>query len=124
MNIDNFGAMPSTLDVCLYLGVLIVVYVLFQDKLGPVKEFITNFLRKAKPTRNTEVVTIDENVVADEIHSESELFFKLIRSWKLTKDLAEQYGANKAVEIADEMFPHLIPKDEDNVKRENPTYTS
>tara|TARA_Y100000385_G_scaffold109502_1_gene113702 strand:+ start:1716 stop:2090 length:375 start_codon:yes stop_codon:yes gene_type:complete len=124
MNIDNFGAMPSTLDVCLYLGVLIVVYVLFQDKLGPVKEFITNFLRKAKPTRNTEVVAIDENVVADEIHSESELFFKLIRSWKLTKDLAEQYGANKAVEIADEMFPHLIPKDEDNVKRENPTYTS
>jgi hypothetical protein len=124
MNIDNFGAMPSTLDVCLYLGVLIVVYVLFQDKLGPVKEFITNFLRKAKPTRNTEVVTIDENVVADEIHSESELFFKLIRSWKLTKDLAEQYGANKAVEIADQMFPHLIPKDEDNVKRENPTYSS
>ncbi len=124
MNIDNFGAMPSTLDVCLYLGVLIVVYVLFQDKLGPVKEFISNFLRKAKPTRNTEVVTIDENVVADEIHSESELFFKLIRSWKLTKDLAEQYGANKAVEIADQMFPHLIPKDEDNVKRENPTYSS
>ncbi len=124
MNIENFGDMPSTLDVCLYLGVLIVVYVLFQDKLGPVKEFITNFLRKAKPTRNTEVVTIDENVVADEIHSESELFFKLIRSWKLTKDLAEQYGANKAVEIADQMFPHLIPKDEDNVKRENPTYTS
>jgi hypothetical protein len=124
MNIDNFGAMPSTLDVCLYLGVLIVVYVLFQDKLGPVKEFITNFLRKAKPTRNTEVVAIDENVVADEIHSESELFFKLIRSWKLTKDLAEQYGANKAVEIADQMFPHLIPKDEDNVKRENPTYSS
>jgi len=124
MNIENFGAMPSTLDVCLYVGVLIVVYVLFQDKLGPVKEFITNFLRKARPTRNTEVVTIDENVVADEIHSESELFFKLIRSWKLTKDLAEQYGANKAVEIADQMFPHLIPKDEDNVKRENPTYTS
>tara|TARA_E500000331_G_scaffold149505_2_gene145518 strand:+ start:1270 stop:1644 length:375 start_codon:yes stop_codon:yes gene_type:complete len=124
MNIDNFGAMPSTLDVCLYLGVLIVVYVLFQDKLGPVKEFISNFLRKAKPTRNTEVVAIDENVVADEIHSESELFFKLIRSWKLTKDLAEQYGANKAVEIADQMFPHLIPKDEDNVKRENPTYSS
>lgn len=124
MNIENFGAMPSTLDVCLYVGVLIVVYVLFQDKLGPVKEFITNFLRKARPTRNTEVVTIDENVVADEIHSESELFFKLIRSWKLTKDLAEQYGANKAVEIADQMFPHLIPKDEDNVKRENPTYSS
>ena len=124
MNIDNFGAMPSTLDVCLYLGVLIVVYVLFQDKLGPVKEFISNFLRKAKPTRNTEVVAIDENVVADEIHSESELFFQLIRSWKLTKDLAEQYGANKAVEIADQMFPHLIPKDEDNVKRENPTYSS
>ena len=124
MNIDNFGAMPSTLDVCLYLGVLIVVYVLFQDKLGPVKECISNFLRKAKPTRNTEVVAIDENVVADEIHSESELFFKLIRSWKLTKDLAEQYGANKAVEIADQMFPHLIPKDEDNVKRENPTYSS
>ena len=124
MNIDNFGAMPSTLDVCLYLGVLIVVYVLFQDKLGPVKEFISNFLRKAKPTRNTEVVAIDENVVADELHSDSELFFKLIRSWKLTKDLAEQYGANKAVEIADQMFPHLIPKDEDNVKRENPTYSS
>tara|TARA_B100002019_G_C21200064_1_gene563530 strand:+ start:646 stop:1020 length:375 start_codon:yes stop_codon:yes gene_type:complete len=124
MNIENFGAMPSTLDVCLYVGVLIVVYVLFQDKLGPVKEFITNFLRKARPTRSTEVVTIDENVVADEIHSESELFFKLIRSWKLTKDLAEQYGANKAVEIADQMFPHLIPKDEDNVKRENPTYSS
>ena len=118
MNIDNFGAMPSALDLGLYVGVVIVLYVLFKDKLGFVKEYADKFLKSA-PNLVEDIVIIDDKVPADDIHDDSELFFRLIKSWKQTKDLAEQYGADKAVEIADEMFPHLIPKEEKNVEREN-----
>lgn len=118
MNIDNFGAMPSALDLGLYVGVVIVLYVLFKDKLGFVKEYADKFLKSA-PKLVDDIVIIDNNFPADDIHDDSELFFRLIKSWKQTKDLAEQYGADKAVEIADEMFPHLIPKEEKNVEREN-----
>ena len=41
-------------------------------------------------------------------------FFELVQSWKQTRDLAEEIGADKAVEIADQMFPYLVPKQEEN----------
>lgn len=118
MNIDNFGAMPTILDLSLYVGILIVLYILFKDKLGFIKEYVDKFL-KSTPKVAEDVVVIDETIPAEDIHNDSELFFRLIKSWKQTKDLAEQYGADKAVKIADEMFPHLIPEEEKNVEREN-----
>ena len=42
------------------------------------------------------------------------VFFDLVKSWKKTRDLAEDYGATRAVEIADEMFPHLVPTEDLN----------
>jgi len=118
MILFNFGAMPIVLDWCLYGVVAIVLYVLFKDRLGSVQELFGKIIRST-PKLN-DIISVDDNKPADEIYNDSELFFKLIKSWKETKDLAEQYGADKAVDIADQMFPHLIPKEENNVKRENP----
>jgi organic hydroperoxide reductase OsmC/OhrA len=38
-----------------------------------------------------------------------DLFFKLVVSWKETRDLALKCGCDKAVAVADEMFPYLSP---------------
>ena len=37
------------------------------------------------------------------------LFFDLVVSWKQTRDLAKLSGCDKAVEVADQMFPYLSP---------------
>lgn len=113
MNIeDNFGAMKP-IDFTLYVGVVIVLYLLFQNQILKVKDRLLEVWKNAKYNKNLTkdtVVSPDSSVRIDTIYNDSELFFRLIKSWKETKDLAEQYGSTKAVEIADEMFPYLIPK--------------
>ena len=42
-------------------------------------------------------------------------FFKLVVSWKQTRDLAVQSGCSEAVKVADQMFPFLSP----NVCKQN-----
>jgi hypothetical protein len=37
-------------------------------------------------------------------------FFKLVVSWKQTRDLAEKLNCEKALEAADNMFPFLSPQ--------------
>ena len=107
---ENFGVGSKPLDIFLWIGVLIVVYVLFQDKINPflatAKEKLLYIWNK-KPNK---VPNVD--IVLESDHSD--VFFELIKSWKQTRDLAEEYGANKAVAIADEMFPHLVPKEDSN----------
>jgi hypothetical protein len=38
-----------------------------------------------------------------------DLFFRLVVSWKQTRDLAVQSGCAEAVKVADQMFPYLSP---------------
>lgn len=113
MNIeDNFGAMKP-IDLTLYVGVAIVLYLLFQNQILKVKDKVLESWKNTRLNNNLTkdtVVVPDSSTRIDTIYNDSELFFRLIKSWKETKDLAEQYGATKAVEIADEMFPHLIPQ--------------
>ena len=49
-----------------------------------------------------------------------DLFFRLVVSWKETRDLALECGCSKAVEVADTMFPYLSPnvcgKEKENVE--------
>ena len=103
-SVENFGAGFKTVDLALYAGVLVVVYLLFQDK-------ITEWLNKAK-----DVIKAKKNITdflpEDPVVEPDDIFFALIQSWKQTRDLAEEYGAEKAVEIADQMFPYLVPKEE------------
>lgn len=106
--LDNFGAGLSTTDVMLYVGVAVVVYVLFQDKINAVVKTVLDKVKKVK----TPALPIDTGLFENEPETQDDIFFDLIKSWKQTRDLAEAYGADKAVEIADEMFPHLVPKDE------------
>ena len=106
--LNNFGAGLSTTDVMLYVGVAVVVYVLFQEKINAVVKTVLEKVKKVK----TPALPIDTGLFENEPETQDDIFFDLIKSWKQTRDLAEAYGADKAVEIADEMFPHLVPKDE------------
>lgn len=107
---ENFGVGSKPLDVFLWVGVLIVVYVLFQEKINPLLATIKEKLLSVWNKKRSVVPDLDISLESDH----SDVFFDLIKSWKQTRDLAEAYGADKAVAIADEMFPHLVPKEEEN----------
>ena len=111
--LEELAKHSTSLDVALYVGVLIIGYVLFKDKIPPIKTHIVDIIKKVLPKKSVAVdndsITIEE--VRDE---ESKVFFDLVKSWKKTRDLAEDYGATRAVEIADEMFPHLVPTEDLN----------
>jgi hypothetical protein len=109
INLENFGSAIKPVDLILYAGVAIVLYVLFQEKINALFNNIKDKIKKAKPPSipNVDAGFFDNNPITHD-----DIFFELIKSWKQTRDLAEQYGAHKAVQIADQMFPHLVPKDE------------
>ncbi len=108
--LDNFGAGLSTTDLMLYAGVAVVVYVLFQEKINA---FVKSALEKVKTVKTPSLPVIDTDLF-DNPDTQDDIFFDLIKSWKQTRDLAEAYGADEAVKIADEMFPHLVPKEEES----------
>lgn len=104
-NLENFGDSFKTIDLVLYAGVAVVVYVLFQEKIHEILNKIKDSIKKNKQTIPY-FPPEEPDIEPDDV------FFALIQSWKQTRDLAEEYGAYKAVEIADQMFPHLVPKEE------------
>lgn len=109
---DNFGSFKNPLDLALYAGVLVVVYVLFKDNIHSFFNKVKEQLKDKKPPSSISDYFSDKDFV--EPPSEEEMFFELVQSWKKTRDLAEDMGAIKAVEIADQMFPFLVSKQEDN----------
>jgi len=108
--LENFGAGLSTVDLVLYAGLLVVLYVLFQEQVNKIVGKLKDNLNSWKDNSNNNLIPVDVDY-SDSI--EDDVFFELIKSWKQTRDLAEIYGADKAVEIADQMFPYLVPKEED-----------
>jgi hypothetical protein len=121
---DQFSSRVTTLDLALYAGVGLVLWVLFKDKLSPVQKALGSLLSNLKsinsqptnaapaivsvPVTNNPVVPTDEfNIprftVVDDV------FFRLVVSWKQTRDLAEESGCQEAVKAADQMFPFLSP---------------
>jgi hypothetical protein len=124
---QEFSSRLSTTDLALYAGLGLVLWVMFKDKLSPVQQLLTSIITKAKgivQSPNTvqlpvvEVPKIDAVVVPKKTDTE-DTFFKLVVSWKQTRDLAVQSGCSEAVKVADEMFPFLSPnvcaKKEDKV---------
>jgi len=121
---EEFSKGLSSTDLMLYAGIGIVIWVLFKDKLSPVQgainllaESVKGILTKKETKPVVPAVTVSTNaplVLATTIAENSQeepdnSFFKLIVSWKETRDLALRCGCNKAVEVADEMFPYLSP---------------
>lgn len=105
---DQFSSKLSTMDLALYAGVGIVLWVMFKDKLSPVQKMVQDFLTKVKSDVVDKVVEVPKPVIAVASSEPGEdVFFDLVKSWKQTRDLAVQSGCDEAVKVADEMFPYL-----------------
>ena len=122
---QEFSSRLSTMDLALYAGAGLVLWVLFKDKLSPVQALLGNLLSKVKGSAPSSAVPIvvpavDAVVLPKSVSNKAEdTFFKLVVSWKQTRDLAVQSGCSEAVKVADQMFPFLSPnvcvKKEDKV---------
>jgi hypothetical protein len=123
----------TTTDLILYAGIALVLWILFKDKLSPVQgivkllsEKINKLTNSSSVSSKVSVVTepqsvplvnapevlansLVENSLVDSNPNKEDLFFKLVVSWKETRDLALKCGCDQAVEVADTMFPYLSP---------------
>jgi hypothetical protein len=108
---EQFSSNLKTGDLVLYAGIGIVLWVLFKDKLSPVQKILLDIINKFKGTIGSTVkdtIVLPNNTIITKVDN-NDLFFKLIESWKQTRDLAEKVGCSEAVRVADEMFPFLSP---------------
>lgn len=103
----NFSSKLTPTDLALYAGAGLLVWVLFKDRLSPVQELILGIVNKAKSLLATgsprQVSVVASNKGTDDV------FFRLVNSWKQTRDLAVESGCDEAVKVADQMFPFLSP---------------
>ena len=106
---EEFSSGLAPMDLALYAGIGIILWVLFKDKLSPVQKIVKDLIDKVKD--NTPSVPSLPDFVKEKVKTEddSKLFFDLVVSWKQTRDLAEKSGCEKAIEVADQMFPYLSP---------------
>lgn len=118
---QEFSSRLNATDLALYAGVGLVVWVLFKDKLSPVQTFLLSLVEKIKGGSALPVVNVPSVapvVLPSKKNDNEDIFFKLVVSWKQTRDLAVQSGCSEAVKVADQMFPFLSPNvcNKDSVK--------
>lgn len=111
---QEFSSRLSTTDLALYAGVGLVLWVMFKDKLSPVQKLLAGIVEKVKGvSSNTSLPVVNvpsvSPVVVPKKTDAEDTFFKLVVSWKQTRDLAVQSGCSEAVKVADQMFPYLSP---------------
>lgn len=105
---DQFATRVSPTDLALYAGAGLILFVLFKDKLSPVQQYLTTVFNKIKDD-SSKTVNIPEVKSIISSSNKEDVFFKLVVSWKQTRDLAEESGCQQAVKVADQMFPFLSP---------------
>jgi hypothetical protein len=106
---QEFSTKLGPMDLVLYAGVGMVLWVLFKDKLNPVQKIITDLIGKNSPKPPTQSVPSVDTTDSVNDATSKDVFFDLVVSWKQTRDLAVKSGCVKAVEVADQMFPYLSP---------------
>lgn len=109
---EQFSSRLSATDLALYAGAGLVLWVLFKERLSPVQKFLSdlvNKLRSSVTSPKTDVVVPEVKPVVVTEENKEDVFFKLVVSWKQTRDLAVQSGCVEAVKVADQMFPFLSP---------------
>lgn len=113
---ESFGEFASKVtptDLALYAGAGLVLWVLFKDKLSPVQKFLGGLVEKVKgvlsSNKTPTVPVFQPSVPVLEKTDKEDVFFKLVVSWKQTRDLAVASGCDEAVKVADQMFPYLSP---------------
>jgi hypothetical protein len=114
---DQFASRLGPTDLALYAGAGLILWVLFKDRLSPVQTAIMSIIEKlkqnfGKSTTIASPVVLPETIkpVVVEEKNKEDNFFKLIVSWKQTRDLALLNGCEEAIKVADQMFPHLSPE--------------
>lgn len=105
---NEFSSRLGPTDIALYAGVGVVLWVLFKDQLSPVQKMLADLIDKTKKSLPESVGAVIPEVSSSK--ENKDVFFDLIVSWKQTRDLAVKSGCNKAVEVADQMFPYLSPE--------------
>jgi hypothetical protein len=118
---NEFASKSTPLDLALYAGLGLILWVLFKDKLTPVQKFILDLTKKVYPSNSSDFhvlpsvpdVSLPKSIVKEDV------FFKLVASWKQTRDLAVQSNCVEAIKVADQMFPFLSP----NTCQDQPTQT-
>lgn len=103
---QEFSSKLTSMDIALYAGGAMILWVLFKDKLGGLTNIVSGLFQKTKSMLPTPKTSVEPVVSAKE---KEDVFFHLVASWKKTRDLAVLSGCEKAVEAADAMFPHLSP---------------
>jgi hypothetical protein len=103
---NDFASRVTTFDLALYAGAALILFVLFQDKLGPVNTFVRSLLQKVSLPKVPSITNSSPSVV---VPNKEDLFFQLMHSWKQTRDLAVRSNCTDAVKVADQMFPFLSP---------------
>jgi hypothetical protein len=107
---DQFAQRVSAVDLALYAGVGLIIWVLFKDKVPPFQKLAGFLSDKVKSvTPSVPVLSVSPQPVELK-QSKEDLFFALVSSWKQTRDLAVSSGCEDAVKAADEMFPYLSPQ--------------
>jgi hypothetical protein len=108
---DQFSSRMSGMDLALYAGVGLIVWVLFKNKLSPVKKLLTDLFNKFNVSNSKlPVVEVPKITPVTTPSSQTDdTFFKLVVSWKQTRDLAEKSNCVEAIKVADQMFPFLSP---------------
>lgn len=118
---QEFSSKLTTTDLALYAGVGLVLWVLFKDRLSPVQQLVSTVVEKVKNligSKTNNFVNIPMPVLpvvdkpplpAESENNNEDLFFRLVVSWKQTRDLAVQSGCKEAIKVADQMFPYLSP---------------
>jgi hypothetical protein len=100
------------MNLALYAGAGLILWVLFKEKLSPVQVFLSGLVDKFKnvsPLKPVSPVAVVVPTVKPVVTSKEDIFFKLVVSWKQTRDLAAECGCSEAVKVADQMFPYLSP---------------
>jgi hypothetical protein len=109
---EEFASKVGPMDLALYAGAGLILWVLFKEKLSPVQVFLSGLVDKFKnvsPLKPVSPVAIVVPTVKPVVTSKEDIFFKLVVSWKQTRDLAAECGCSEAVKVADQMFPYLSP---------------
>ncbi len=101
---EDFAGAVKPMDLALYAGVGLVLFVLFKDKLSPVQAAVLQVVNKVKSLLGGVLPKTSSVTKAND-----DIFFQLVTSWKQTRDLAERSGCVEAVKVADQMFPLLSP---------------
>lgn len=116
---EQFSSKLTTTDLALYAGAALVLWVLFKERLSPIQKLLLDLGNRAKSlltspsvvkiVKDNDVVVPEGKPVVVSEETKEDVFFKLVVSWKQTRDLAVQSGCSEAVKVADQMFPFLSP---------------